>query len=795
MKISYNWLKQYIDLKHTPEELKDILTFAGIEVEAVDYLGKELTNIIVAEIIGKEKHPDADKLSVCKIFNGNEQLQVVCGAPNCAKGQKIAFAPVGVEIGGIKIKKTKIRGVESNGMICSEKELGLSDNHEGILVLSEDATSGKSLAEHLNLADVVFEVEITPNRPDLLGMIGIARDLAAKLNLTVKYPQISYNEDTELSDNYLQLLNENPVKCTRYIARVIRDVNVKESPQWLKQYLRAAGINPINNIVDITNYVMMEYGHPLHAFDYDCVKGSRIVVRNALPQEKFSALDKSDYVLSDNDLVIADAENPIAIAGVIGGTNSHITETTRNIVLEAANFLYSTVRKTSGKYKIFTDSAYRFERNISDENAEIASNRATQLILQLTGGKVCKGIIDSFPDIKPSKTVRLRVTRTNSFLGLELSKEQIKSYLLPLCLEIEHEEEDNIYFLIPHFRKDLEREIDLIEEVIRLHGYNNVNQRTFPQQIMNKQNFYMRRNIKDFLVLRGFLEVINWPFADPESLDKLELDDTDKRREKAIIKNPVGYRFSIMQTWLLPNLLKNALFNLNRGQKNLKLFELSKVFYRKNEKLSREEYHVTGICSGMYTEANWNDKGKLVSFFDFKGLIDELFQLILVKSFSLALSDEKYFQPGQGVSLFHNGNKIGELGKLDPKVMERFDIQENIYYFDLNIDALRDISVNQPCFVDFLKTPDVRRDISFIVDSRYRYEEIAEEIRKTDIKTVRNVELFDEYTGKGIDQGFRSLSFALSLNSENKSLTDEQCNYIVERVFKNLKEKFNIEMR
>jgi len=416
MKISYNWLKEYLDFDLSAEELQDKLTFAGIEVEAVIRLGEELKQIKIAKILKREKHPAADKLSVCKVDDGEGIKQVVCGAPNCDANQFVAFAPVGAQVGEFKIKKAKLRGVESFGMICSEQELGISDNHDGIMVLPQNAPLGKDLASFLHLEDTVYDVEITPNRPDLLGMIGVARDLSALLNLQLKLPEISISENEEKIEDTLKLENKIPKLCTRYTARVIKNLKIAESPDWLKKKLISVGLRPINNVVDVTNFVMMEFGHPLHAFDLNKLQANTIIVRNAENGEKLPALDENTYSLREHDIVIADVSKPIALAGIIGATNSHITSETTDIVIEAANFLYSSIRKTSGRLKISTDSSYRFERNMSDETTEIAGKRAAQLILEIAGGKLLRGKLDSYPQPVSENIVMLRPERVRKVL-------------------------------------------------------------------------------------------------------------------------------------------------------------------------------------------------------------------------------------------------------------------------------------------------------------------------------------------------------------------------------------------
>jgi len=729
MKISYNWLKQYIDLNLSPQELEEKLTFAGIEVETVEKIGEELEQIKIAEIVEKKLHPNSDHLSVCQVNNGIETLQVICGAPNCAAGQKIAFAPVGAQVGEFKIKKTKLRGEVSFGMICSESELGISENHDGILVLPDDAPIGTSMSSYLKMDDVCYDVEITPNRPDLLGIFGVALDLSAILSLPVKHPEIVLSESEELIEDHLELENIAPELCTRYTARMIKGVSVKESPEWLKQRLISVGLRPINNVVDITNFVMMEYGHPLHAFDYHLIDDKKIIVRTAKENEKFPALDEETYTLQKTDLIIADNTKAIALAGVIGGENSHITESTKDIVIEAANFLYSSIRKTAGKLKISTDSSYRFERDISDEKADLVSRRATQLILEIAGGKLMKGKLDSYPSPVGERIVSIRPSRIKRLLTIDVTTKQIKNYLTALGLTFKAKESNNLSFSIPAYRKDLVREIDLIEEIMRLHGYNNVETFLKTQNVMNHETFYARRKVSDCLVNHGFSEVKNWNFSDPADLDKLKISENDERRNNAILKNPLGNRFSIMQSILLPNLLSNALFNINHGQKDLKIFEMSKVFFRKEEKLATEKLHIAGLLSGNLNQTYWKEKNNELDFYDVKGIIEDVLDMLKLKRIKFEKSNEAYFQPGLGSDVLLGNQKIAVFGKLDPKVLEKFDIEENVYSFDIDLDAVfKFSSFADPVFRNIPRFPPVLRDLSFIISKEQTYTEIVKSI-------------------------------------------------------------------
>jgi phenylalanyl-tRNA synthetase beta chain len=796
MKISYKWLSQYIDIDLSPEELQNRMTFAGLEVEGVEKLGEDLNQYIVAEIKKCKTHPGSDHLSICQVNDGSETKQVICGAPNCAIGQKVVFAPIGVSIGDFKIRKVKLRGEESFGMICSEKELSISDNHEGILILPDDAPIGEKLGTYLQQDDIAFEVEITPNRPDLLGILGVARDMAAVLKIPLKMPEININETGEPITKHLALHNDAPDLCTRYTARMIKNVTIKESPQWLKQRLISVGLRPINNVVDITNFVMIEFGHPLHAFNYSLIKDKTIVVRRAKEGEKFPALDEETYTLKKNDLVIADAVKPIALAGIIGGENSHITKETKDIVIEAANFLYSSIRKTAGRIKISTDSSYRFERDIADETAELVSKRACQLILELAGGELLKGKLDSYPNPVENRIVGLRPSRVKKLLTITVSDKQITNYLEPLGLKLSGQEIDLLRFEIPPYRKDLVREIDLIEEIMRLHGYNSVESFLKPQKIMDKITFYARRKVKNILVNNGFSEVINWNFGDPADLDKLNISASDERRNNAKLKNPLGSSFSIMRSMLIPQLLKNALFNIHHGQKNLKLFEQAKVFIRQNEKLATEKMHLSALIAGALHPIYWKEDQRPVNFYDIKGIVEEILDTLCVSDPLFKASNEKFYQPGLAVDIFLKENLVGSFGKIDSKIASKYDIEQPFFILDIKLQDIIKLQKSvKPVFHDIPKFPPILRDLSFVIPKKYSYNEIMNSIYSVNKKLITNVELFDEYIGKNIKDEYRSLTYSLVFSSDTKTLTDDYINNILQKVIEKLKSDFNIEMR
>ncbi len=794
MKISYNWLKEYLDFDLTTDELKEKLTFGGIEVEDIEQIGENLKQFKVGHIIEKSQHPQAEKLSVCKVQDGQEILQIVCGAPNCEAGQKIILAPIGTLIDGRKIKKTKLRGIVSFGMICSEEEVGISDNNDGIAVLSQNAIVGQNICEHFKLEDVVYEVEITPNRPDLLGMVGVARDLSAMLNLSLLTTSEEGSQAYNLRKNDFSIDIKDSANCSRYSGTLIKNIVIKDSPKWLVNRINSVGIKSINNVVDITNYVMMEYGHPLHAFDFSKIKGNKIIIRNALENEKFSALDKAEYLLEQTDIIIADEEKSVALAGIIGGTNSNIDSNTVEILLEVANFKQQTIRKTANRLKITTDSGYRFERGMSDGSIPDVKRRAIELICQLAGGEIVSEQ-DNYQDNYLAKVVSLRLSRVKKLLSIVIDRDIIIKYLNNLSCKVSGDSE-TLKVEVPHFRKDLTREIDLIEEVIRLHGYNNVPQLNFSQKIMNKKTFFLKRKIEDFFIGLGFHQVVNWTFSDPESFEKLELPEDDFTRKAIPILNPIGIRYSIMRTTLLPSLLKNSLNNIKHSETNFRIFECGKTYHNDNSKLGKEELKLTGIICGNVAPNHWSENTQKMDFFVVKGIIEELGRILRIPKISFTSLESSYYQTGVAAEASAFSTKFVSFGKIDTKILNKFGIEEELYSFELNIDALMKLAN-----FDYQETPSlprfpsVKRDLSFVISKKFKYSEIIKKIEETEKRILSDISVFDDFQGKGIPCDSRSLSISLQLSSKSKTLTDSQVNRAVNKIIKMLKEEFNIEMR
>ena len=851
MKIALSWLAKYIEIKENTKELEEILTFSGIEVEAVENIPALPETVFSAKIISAEPVPETDHLKRCLVDIGNfpysektedGYLQVICGAPNCRTGMMAIIALPGSVLPEMTIAKAHIKGIDSCGMLCSEKELGISDNHSGIIELSTETPIGITANELYELPDTIFELEITPNRPDLLGYIGIARDLSAKLNRSLKMPEIKIPEAKCKAETMpLELVNKVPELCPRYIARLFNNVELKESPLWLKSALIKSGLRPINNLVDITNYVMLEYGHPLHCFDYDKLAAlpekpgiPAIVIRRAYQNEPIITLDGKSYLLEGQEMVIADGIKPSAIAGVMGGNISAISETTKRIVLESAAFNPSSIRRTSYKHKISTDSSYRFERHLSEYSAEDASIRATQLICELANAELCEVVYDSYPIPVQPLIIGIRPSRYTQVIGYELEEEKIKDYLTRLGLRFiqygnwkpgkinslaelycHHTEEmkqgkteftelpnceHTHYYEIPPYRVDLEREIDIIEEIARLDGYDKIPVKTLPQMIMDRHSYRIKKNAVDYLISRGFYETLNYSFSEPDLLYKLGYEDGDSELEMITLKNPQSSNQSGMRTSLIPQLLQNLAYNLNRGEKNIKLFELGKTYHRQ-EALSYEPYFLAGIVTGLNKEEHWQDKASPITLFWVKGIVEELLSLLHLENWSVQETKVPFLSRTESVSYYLENKELAYYGKLNSVVAEKFDIdtielKQDIWIVQFAmeniINATRNLKTN---FQEIPRFPFVTRDISFLIAEEIPYSEIIKTIADIERNIISEVTAFDEYRGKQIPEGKRSLSLRLKFRDKEKTLTDERVDYLIDLIIKKLRETWQIKMR
>jgi len=799
MKISLSWIKEFVDLSGiSTNDIVSNLTMSGLEVEDVVDQTILYKNFIVGLVKEAEKHPNADKLTICKVFNGHEDLQVICGASNVSTGQKVVFAPIGTEIpnGNFTIKKAKIRGVESNGMICAEDELLLSDNHSGIMVLDENLEAGKPITEALNLNDVILEIAITPNRPDALSHIGVARDLAALFDRDLIIPEIKYNET---NDDVIKLASveiEDAKNCPRYIAKVVEDVQIKESPKWLKNRLEKIGLRPRNNIVDITNLVLQECGQPLHAFDLDKLNGKKIIIKSTLSENNFTTLDSKERKLPVNTLMICDGNREVAIAGVMGGENSEITETTKNILIESAYFHPSSIRKTSKALGLSTDASYRFERGTDPNITKYAAERCAQLIAELADGKIAKGIIDIYPNVIQPKQIELRFSRTTRILGYEVSSKKIKNILTRLGMEIKDLDEDKLEVLVPTFRPDIEREIDLIEEIARINGYDNI-------PTVSKINITLEKKTDETEIdekLRlaatalGFFEMINNPL---QSENDAKLTGNPIR-----INNPLSVDMECLRTSLLPGALITVSKNIRQGVKDIKLFEIGDSFKKINDVEIKtfsdfvETQNLLLVVSGKEQNKGWNTEEKESDFYLLKGLINSFLSKISLDNVLI----DSYYSTVNEIYAYHltksfKAVELGRGGKLKNEVLKQFDINQDVYCFEFDLSALKSIQSNSKTYTDPLKYPKIIRDFAFILDKSVKYLDVKEFIKKKSSQLLKVISVFDVFESDSLGTDKKSLAFTLEYFDENRTLTEEE----VEKDFNNLialiTKEFNAQLR
>ena len=808
MKFTLNWLKEYIDVDLPVAVVADKLTMLGLEVDNVAELYQDLDAIKVAKIVNVRPHPDADRLTLCDVTLGAEEFQVVCGAPNAKPGLLTAIALPGATLpSGIKVKKAAIRGQESSGMLCSEKDLGISEDHSGIMELPGTAREGQPLPEALSLQDTLIEVDLTPNRPDCTSVIGIAREIAGftnqKLNQPVK------NELPELTGEGVPFSVEvlDPEDCPRYAARLLKNVSISPSPWWLRKRLLSVGLRPINNVVDITNLVMLEYGQPLHAFDFDRLGGGKIVVRRARAGEQIVTLDGEKRQLDQEMLLICDAENPVAVAGVMGGENSEVIDSTRNILLESACFNPLSIRRTARQLNLGTEASYRFERGVDPEVAPRAMERAVQLLVEIAGAETVANGYDCIAGIKPLQTIKLRISRTNDLLGLKLDAVEIGRCLESIELKVTRADENTLLVTPPSFRIDLEREVDLIEEVARLQGYNEIPismpivPMSFPEQ---QQGLELRKKIASMLVSQGFFEAINYSFVDENYFDRLKLQSDDAIRSAVTLLNPLSEEQKIMRTMMLPSLLQNISRNTSRQSNDIRLFEIGKVFHPvADEPLPHENIRIAGVISGRrHPGATLMHFGTFpVDIYDCKGNVDTiLHELRIAKAVRIEIGQGKniapsYIQPDSYI-VYRAGDKLlGYLGKIDPDVLKSFGVKQSVFFFDLDLDLITEIKPEPKAFKPLPKFPSVNWDIALVVPEKVASGDLLTAINTAGEALVEYAEIFDVYRGDAIAAGHKSVAISLTYRSVEQTLDDQTVNKVHQRLIQMLEKRFQGKLR
>ncbi|MCT4565914.1 MAG: phenylalanine--tRNA ligase subunit beta [Maledivibacter sp.] len=797
MLVPVSWLKDYAPIDNIPiEELNEKLVLSGSNTEGFRKTMEEATKIVIGKIVEIKKHPNADKLIIPMVNIGEEVIQIVTGATNINVGDYVPVALVGSRLpGGIKIKRGKLRGEVSNGMLCSCEELGFSDSvipknmRDGIMILNGDYTLGMDIQEALNLDDYIIEFEITPNRPDCLSMIGMARETCATFELSTKYPSIEIKNEVDDIKDYIDVEVKAPDLCRRFFGRVVKNIRIEESPTWLQLRLMKAGIRAINNIVDITNYVMLEYGQPLHAYDLDTLADKKIIVRRAKNDEKTTTLDGSERQLDEKFLVIADAKDTIGIAGIMGGEDTEISDATKTIFLEGANFNKKNIRTSSKKLGLRTEASSRFEKGIDPNIAELAIERACQLIEQLGAGQVVKGKIDIYEDKLDKWAIEVRPERINNLLGTKLSTREIAEILNRLELTTE-EKGEKLVVTIPTFRQDLVKEIDIVEEVARIYGYNSI-ESTLPKGSTwgaktNAQE--IEDYTKDTLNGLGLNEITTYSFVSPKSLSSINISEDSFLGRSVRLINPLGEEYSVMRTSLIPNMLDVLATNYNRNVPAALAFELGNIFIPHEIPVTSLPIEKKMLTLGMY--------GNEIDFFSLKGVVCELFNKLGIKN--LSFEPEKThssFHPGRCANIVYGNHILGTLGEIHPEVLETYGFDNRVYIADLDFNIMLQITRLDRVYKPLPKYPTTSRDMAIIVKEEVYNKEIEDIILENGGSILEECTLFDIYRGKQIDEGYKSMAYSLIFRAMDRTLTDEEVNKVFDRILSQLREKLNAELR
>ena len=808
MKISYNWLKQFIKIDWEAERTGDLLTDLGLEVEGINTyqsIKGGLEGIVVGHVIACEQHSNADKLRVTKVDIGSgEAIQIVCGAPNVAIGQKVPVATIGTVLydedgSDFKIKKGKIRGEESHGMICAEDELGLGKGHDGIMVLEESLKPGTPCAEVFNIEDdLVFEIGLTPNRSDAMSHFGTARDLKAGLlqqghNLELISPSVSdfyidnrsLKIDSEVEDNKL---------APRYCGLTISGIKVTDSPEWIQNRLKAIGLTPKNNIVDITNYVLHELGQPLHAFDTTKIKGNKIKVKTLATGTKFTTLDGVERELHKDDLMICNAEEPMCIAGVMGGLNSGVTDQTTSIFLESAYFNPVAIRKTAKRHALNTDASFRFERGIDPNITEYALKRAALLITEIAGGEISSGIEDLYPNKIEDFQVFLSFESTTKLIGQEIPRETIKSILTSLDIKVNSVTEGGLGLTIPSYRTDVQREADIVEEILRVYGYNNIefsNKLNATMSHASKFEDYKIQNIvANQLVAQGFNEMMANSLT---TANYTQLSELLKEEHNVSMLNPLSNDLAVMRQSLLFSGLEALSYNINRKQNNLKFFEFGKT-YHNFESGYRENKHLTALITGNRTSDTWNTPNKTSDFFYLKGIIESVFSRLGVTKLRTSPIKNDVFSEGIVLSL--GKTKLVEFGIVKRSILKSFGISQEVLFADFNWDNVIEVAkFNKIKFTPISKYPEVKRDFALLLDEKITFEEIHTIAKQSEKKLLKDINLFDVYQGQNLPSGKKSYAVSFTLEDKEKTLTDKQIDKIMSKLQNSFEKQLGAELR
>lgn len=799
MKASIEWLKEYSDIDVDTIKLGDILTMTGSKVETIEQRGKDIKNVVVGKILEIKKHEDSDHLVITKVDLGNEIVQIVTGANNIKENDIVPIAKDGSELpGGVKIKKGSLRGVESCGMMCSVGELGLDiadypgQIEHGIMILDKsfEKDLGKDIVKALNLEEDIIDFEITPNRPDCLSIEGLGRETAVSLGKSFKNPRKNIDELKVEDKKEIEGLTvdiEAPDLCYRYIARVVKNVKIGQSPDWMKRRLKACGVRSINNIVDITNYVMLEMGQPMHAFDINSIEGKHITVRRAKNGEKIITLDEEERELNSDDLVIADDKKAVAIAGVMGGINSEIENDTKTVVFESASFYGGSVRKTAKKVGLRTESSSRFEKGLSTENALRAINRAVELVELIGAGEVVDGKIDVYPTKQKINEIKLDYDRINSLLGTNISKEEMISILEKLEIKVE-----NDTAIAPYFRMDLEFLADIAEEVVRFYGYDKLETTLIKADttigVLNKEQ-KIEKNIKQVLVNNGLSEIYTYGFVSEKDLEKSNIDK-EIIKQTITVLNPLSDEYKLMRPSTLPSMMQILSLNANKKNQEVKLFDISRNYKNVNGEVEKGEVPLQEniLTIGMY--------GNDVDFYILKGLIENVLEASNINRFDIEKeTNNGSYHPGRCANIKVGIDVIATIGEVHPEVLNNYDIEKRVYVAEVNITKLTKYSKSNKKYVEVPKFPAVERDIAIIVDEKVEVGQIEKIIIKKSKKWLEDAKLFDIYRSDKLGENKKSVAYSLIFRDKNKTLSDEEINLTMENIITELQKTLGAELR
>ena len=805
MKVSLNWVKDYVNLDLTPHELAEKLTMAGLEVKGIETIGSSWDNVVVGQIAAINPHPNADRLKLATVNTGKELITVICGAPNIDLGQKVPFASVGAQLidghtgENIVLRPAKIRGVTSQGMICSEKELGISDSHEGIMVLSPDAPVGIPLNEYLG--DAILDLDVTPNRPDCLSIIGVAREIAALTRQELHLPQVHYEESEIHINSHVSVDIVAADLCSRYCASLVLGVKSASSPDWLQQRLRNCGMRPINNIVDVTNYVMLEYGQPLHAFDYDKLGSDKdihlkqIIVRRAAEEEMITSLDGLERNLKPDMLVIADEEKPIAIAGVMGGWDSEVTKETSAVLLESANFNRAAIRKESTYLQLQSEASIRFDKGLNPDLPMPALKRATQLVCELSGGKAAKGLVDVYPGRTEPKSIMFPVYQVERLTGLKVSLKEIIETLTFLGFDCEETSSSQVSVSVPYWRSDVQSTADLVEEVVRITGYDKVPTTRLSSPIPARETTLWRDfigKLRHTMVGFGFQEILTYSLLNLERWQNLS-PASELKVKPLKIANPMTRE----QEFLRTNLRSGILTTLSRNQRyqvgGMKLFEIGKAFLPQGKGLPQEKEMLCAALSGPRTELHWWGGSRPFDFFDAKGIVEALMRKLRL-DVGFEIGDDGSLAEKLRANVISDHDKVGIVGLLNSKVTKAFELSGEIYLIELDLEKLiKTVNFQSIRYQPIQRFPLVSRDIALVVNDGIAYQKVAQIVQSFPL--VKEVTLFDLYRGEQIPEGKKSFALRIVYQSAQRTLTDEDVEQTQQQMLDRLQQELGATLR